>query len=165
MKKKFNKGFLLAETIAVSAIVVGTLITIYVQFININKSYQQSFKYNTVDKLYYVDTLVDFISSDVSFANLKEMLTGEFIDLKTINYCDNITTEPFQCDSLFDTLRIENILFSIENPIEFKININNYTEYSSGFRDYIKALYTDDEVDRQRLIVEFNDGTYASLKI
>lgn len=47
-----KKGFILAETIAVSTVVLAALIIIYSQFVSINNSYYRSFIYNTVDNLY-----------------------------------------------------------------------------------------------------------------
>ena len=50
--KKNTKGFMLVEFLVVSIFVLGTLIFLTVQFNNINKSYNRSFKYDTVSNLY-----------------------------------------------------------------------------------------------------------------
>ena len=46
MKKNNKKGFILAETIAVSTVVVTSLVIIYTQFISVSDSYNRSFRYN-----------------------------------------------------------------------------------------------------------------------
>ena len=41
---KNNKGFMLVEALVMSMIVIGTLTFMYIQFQNISRSYEKSFK-------------------------------------------------------------------------------------------------------------------------
>ena len=43
--KKRNKGFILLETLVVSTFIITLLIYLYVQFSNLKKSYDISFRY------------------------------------------------------------------------------------------------------------------------
>ena len=52
MKKNNNKGFMLLETMIVSAFIITTLTFLYVQFSNLKKSYEESFKYDSIPELY-----------------------------------------------------------------------------------------------------------------
>ena len=56
MKKKNNKGFMLVETLIVATFLVTTLLFIYVQFNNITRTYDTSFRYNTVNGLILIMT-------------------------------------------------------------------------------------------------------------
>ena len=44
-------------------------------------------------------------------------------------------------------------------------NSKNGTDINRETRDYIKKIKYDKDVNRYRLIVEFKDGTYASIKV
>ena len=49
MNKINNKGFVLAETLIVTSFVAGVLLYLFIQFSNLNKNYNNSFKYNTIE--------------------------------------------------------------------------------------------------------------------
>ena len=51
--KKNNQGFMLVEFLVVSIFVLGTLIFLTIEFNNINKSYNRSFKYDTSFKSFW----------------------------------------------------------------------------------------------------------------
>ena len=52
MKKLNKKGFMLTETLIVATMLITILLVMYVQFKTVIRSYQQSFKYNTINNLY-----------------------------------------------------------------------------------------------------------------
>ena len=49
MKKYDKKGFIFAETIVISTIIMASLVIIYSQFVSINNNYNRSFQYNNVN--------------------------------------------------------------------------------------------------------------------
>ena len=63
MKKIDNRGFMLTETLIVATFLVTTLLFLYIQFNNVTKTYDTSFKYNTVNGLYAVNNIINYIKS------------------------------------------------------------------------------------------------------
>ena len=82
MKKSNKKGFVLAETIAVSTVVLASLVIIYTQFVSVNNSYNQSFHYNNVNNLYLLENVRSFIINDNSLNKLVSALENNtYIDI------------------------------------------------------------------------------------
>ena len=63
MKKVNKRGFLLAETIGISVVVITALVIIYTQFINVNNSYYRTYNYNNVNKFVMVYIYFDLFFS------------------------------------------------------------------------------------------------------
>jgi len=88
MKKNNIKGFVLAEVIIVSVVVITALTVMYMQFISVNNSYYRSFKYNTVDDLYATNNIRSFIEDDnldnlVGLLGIVVMLTFQVVLMNT----------------------------------------------------------------------------------
>ncbi|MEG2311383.1 MAG: type II secretion system protein, partial [Bacilli bacterium] len=98
MKKNNNRGFMLIETLICSTFIVGILIVLYTQFERINKSYEDSFKYNTVNNLYLVNNFKMYLLQNGGESLLNNLnSTNYFIDitacpspLQEVNYCNNL---------------------------------------------------------------------------
>lgn len=163
MKKKNFKGFILAETVAVSAVVIAALIIIYVQFISIMNSYQVSFKYNTVENMYSANNISEYILTD-GYALLKTAITtSSYVDITSCSA--DYFTEYFYCEGLMDNLGVKTALFVKEDTTDLVTTITSNNPFSEGFGKFIKFIKSDLEVDKYRVIIEFTDGTYASVKI
>lgn len=158
MKKNNKKGFIFAETIIISVVVLGALIFIYTQFMNVNKSYQASFRYNTVDKLYATKNLVEYIKTD-GFDNIKATLTSEYLDIT--NCSTNYFVETLYCQALVKNVNAKTIIFTKEDVTNLKKQSD--LPFSEEMKAYIKTIQSKKE-DRYRLIVEFEDNTFATLK-
>lgn len=159
MKKINKKGFMMAETIVISVVVLGALILIYTQFMSINKSYQNAFMYNNVDKLYATKNVVDYLRTD-GFTALTKNLKGKYLDIS-----DCSTTyfeEPQYCKALFDNLNIKTVIFTHEDISILKNQAN--LPFTEEMKAFIKSIPLKNE-KRFRLLVEFNDHTFATLLI
>lgn len=164
MKKNFRRGFVLAETVAVSMIVIGALTFIYVQFASITKSYSISFKYDNVDKLYAVNNIKSYLSKE-NLSTINELVNNNgYVDITEcpVDYFINSS----YCDILFNKLDIKNVLI-ITKDINLLKNTpildNNSSKYSQQFKNYVN--YIKNQNDCNRIVVEFNDDTYANLNV
>ena len=164
MKKNFRRGFVLAETVAVSMIVIGALTFIYVQFASITKSYSISFKYDNVDKLYAVNNIKSYLSNE-NLSTIDELVNNDgYVDITEcpVDYFINSA----YCDLLFNKLDIKKVLI-ITKDINLLKNTpildNNSSEYSQQFKNYVN--YIKNQNDCNRIVVEFNDDTYANLNV
>ena len=66
MKKLNKKGFMLTETLIVATMLITILLVMYVQFKTVIRSYQQSFKYNTINNLYSLYNVKKYVERDKS---------------------------------------------------------------------------------------------------
>ena len=161
MKKMNNKGFMLTETLIVATFLVTTLLFIYVQFNNINKTYNNSFKYNTVNGLYNSKNITQYISTDGLDA-LKNAIAQDDVEFINITDCSSAYfTENEYCNVLMSSSNVKTVLFTKENLDSLKNITTNLEQTIIDFINYINY----EETTGYRIIVEFNDNTFASLKI
>lgn len=159
MKKSNKKGFVLAETIAVSVVVMTSLVLIYTQFMYLSKSYARTFTYNSVNNLYLANNIKKYINSD----GLSNLING----LENSNYIDitscstDYFTEYIYCETLIDSLEVKQVIFTKANLDDLKTNIDGLSEKMKQFINYINYKNT----NNYRIIVEFNDESYATLTI
>ena len=164
MIKKFKRGFVLAETVGVSMIVIGALTFIYVQFASITKSYSISFKYDNVAQLYAVNNIKSYLSKENS-SKINELVnTDGYVDITDcpVDYFINSS----YCDVLFNKLGVKNVLIITKDLDTLKntpIFDNNSSKYTQQFKNYVN--YIKNQNDCNRIVVEFNDDTYANLNV
>ena len=158
MKKVNKRGFLLAETIGISVVVITALVIIYTQFINVNNSYYRTYNYNNVNKLYLTNQVKQFISNDT--ASIYNSINEEnlYVD---ITDCSNVI-EYMYCENLMSAIDAKKVIVTKNNVKELSNNINNY-DFSETMKKYIKSSKSNE--DGYRLIIEFNDNTIAGLKM
>ena len=158
--KKNNKGFLLAEVITVSVVTIVALVIIYVQFVAVDNSYYKSFKYNNVDKLYLANQLKQFINGD----NANELYSDiENISYADITNCDAYFIERTYCRNLINAIDAKQVLVTKLDTSSILDKLKQNKIVSSDMYTFIsnnKSLE-----NGYRLIIEFNDNTYATLKL
>ena len=180
--RKNNKGFILVETLLVSVFVLTTLIFLFVQFRSIRQSYERSFKYDTVTGMYAASNFSTYIKEN-SYGTLVEALKSEcdgqtgcikkyHLDLSTCPA--QLLDEPTYCSRLKEVLNIEHVYFTDED-LSFLLSYLDSDAYLNASREevdinretrnYIKTIKYDKDVNRYRLIMEFKDGTYSSIKV
>jgi len=152
---------MLVETLIVATFLVTTLLFIYVQFNNINKSYDNSFRYNTVNGLYTAKNIIKYISTD-GIDRLKTAMVENDLELINITNCSNeYFTESNYCSILINSSNIKTVLFTRENLSSLKDKTTNLDQTMVDFIEYINY----EETLGYRVIIEFNDNTFATLKI
>lgn len=166
--KKINKGFILLETMVVSAFVISTLIFLYIQFVNLKNSYNNSFKYNTIPGLYAAKNVQNYINGHNYSYMKKDASNSEvgYIELYNKKTC-NLTyfqTEEEYCKKLMSELNIKTLLMTKESLDGLKNDLKEKDKYSNGLYMFTKKISNQNNAN-YRLIVEFNDDTFANLEI
>ncbi len=161
--KKNNKGFMITEALIISTIVLAILVFMYAQFRTINKGFNQTFKYNTVEDIYKTNEIKKFIETDAT-NNMISLLNSSDYGYLDITEC-NITTynDVSFCKYLYEKLQIKSVLLLAEdvtNVVNGKMN--NLETGTQNFLKYIKNNYTG---NYHRIVVSYKDGTYATLRI
>lgn len=164
--KKNNQGFMLVEALVMSMVIIGVLIYMFIQFQIISRNYDKSFSYNSVTNLYFTneiknylkinDTLTE-IKNDIDNAQKKYVIVYQNNSWNISDYNTSIG------NNLISKANIKTIVVANESLSEFK------TERTVGFsekmNDFIHYVKVDKQEEFYRIIIEFNDDTYASLKI
>ena len=160
MKKMNNRGFMLVETLIVATFLVTTLMFIYIQFNNITRTYDTSFKYNTVNGMYIAKNMINYINND-GIDKLKDALSSDVYYIDITSCSSTYFSESEYCDILMDSANIKTILFTNENLTILKSNTAGLEQKLIDYINYINF----EQIDGYRIIIEFKDETYASLKI
>lgn len=170
MKKLDSKGFLLTELLVTATLVSTVLIFLYTQFYTIKRSYDTSFKYNTVNGLYALSNVRSFLEENDIYILIQGLNTTSYIDLKN----DNLqTANTTYFNELMTGLNIKYLIFTNQNIDNLINQINNGTALNSDTNEYedlkkfIKRIDFDnkDTSNNYRIIAEFNDNTFASILV
>ena len=155
MKKNTNKGFMLVETLVVTTFVAGILVFLFIQFTNLSRNYSDSYKYNTVQGLYALKNIKNYIENDSAYSYIEQMLDTEYyINLED---CDMFSNTNY-CEKLFEVENIEKI-YVTSNYFDKEIFFN----FDEGFKTFINKINSKGE-EKYRLLVEFTDSTYATIR-
>ena len=158
---KNNKGFAITEVLILSTVIIGILIFMYSQFKNINRSYQYSFKYDTVEGMYLANNIVNYINSD-NYDKLVEETTNRLEGYIDITNCDvELFNTASYCEALFQKSEIDKLIFTEENLTKLR---NNMMNFDNDFKKYINQIKTTNEKKDYRIIIKYKDGTYATMR-
>lgn len=158
MKKSFNKGFMLVETLMVASFISITLVYLFVQFRNININYNNSLSYNSVNGMYINNQIKNFLRQYDIESLSKEIAYGNvtYYDLKDCSL--DIYTDKEYCNMFYNTLNIKNVYYISE-----KINADT-SKFSGELFKYVNTL-TKEDGDMFLIVSEFTDGSFANLKM
>ena len=164
MKKNNNRGFVLAETLIVATVVMAALVFVYSQFRTVNRSYQRTFQYNTVEGLYAINNIKDYLEDD-GLDILKLIFNNGTAQHVDVTACPSVyMMNSTYCTKLMNTLGVKQV-FLTKNNLE---DVQTFVDGSSSFSEEMKLFvnYTSDfSSSGYRLWAEFNDGTFATLRV
>lgn len=161
MKKN---GFMLAEVLIVSTLLIGVMVFMYSQIRTLTINYNKSFKYNTVEGLYGARIIRDFLETE---NNYKTVGNPKFVERNSINnkdYFDKITEE----------LGITKIITTNNSKAVYSYLKNNYDNAASyqtsaynGQTNYYESLITFASTlteNGNHIIIAYDDDTYCDYK-
>jgi hypothetical protein len=165
MKLLSNRGFMLVETLVVSVFTLTVLLFVFIQFQKLESSYASSIKYNHSDGLYAAANIRKYILNN-GFETIRDdfLVSGEkYVDLSSCNVA-GLTNSVF-CDKLKETLNIKTIILIAENPNLFINDFRNIRDLSENLKEFTKYIKYDNDIGVYRIILEFEDATFATVKI
>lgn len=160
--KKNNKGFSLIETLIVSSFVVGTLVFLFSQFVVLKNNYNRSFKYNTVQAIYKAKNIDRYLSG-IEYRNIINGVGNSSRGYVDISNCTTHITNNNYCKTLFSKLDVKTVVVSKENLDNLKEDLNSNNPYTESFYQFIERQKEKITGSNYRIIVEFNDDTYATV--
>ena len=164
MKKNKKRGFILAETIVISTVVMASLVFIYVQFNSVNNGFNRTFKYNSVNNLYLTNEVKKFIINS-GIDTLTPSLDDNTVDYIDLSTCSNdYFIEYIYCQTLFDNIKAKKIILTNSDVTNFKDKVDSVGTISPGLANFIKTINSSN-TGSYRIIIEFESDTYATLQI
>jgi len=152
---KNSNGFMLIETLVVTLFVSGVLIYLFIQFNNLDKNYEDSFSYNTIEGLYALNNVKEYILNDSKILlSLQDVETSGYINLKN---CDNVTDREY-CEELLKLINV-NKIYIAKNHFDEELFINT----DNDFKKFLSKI-SSQGIEKYRLLAEFNDSTYATIR-
>lgn len=154
---------MLVETLIVSTFITGTLVFLFIQFRTINQGYDISFRYNTVNGLYATDNIKKYLienGADI-LAPAVENASRKYVDITTCT--DLYLTENTYCNALLPELNVKKVLFTKNNLTELLAILKDDNNLDQDMKDFIRYIAYDKDATNYRLIVQFNDNTYATI--
>lgn len=161
--KMNNKGFLLVESLVVSTFVVTVLILLYMQFNMLMTNHKKSYTYNSVENIYDLGSMSDFLKNTNQDRTLKTNLgVNNYILLYNGSACTNLpnTATLNACNSLASAMNLKYMIYT-DSDIS---NIQNYAKNSSDsnikqdMRDFILKIDAIKVEGKGRLIAKFGSS-------
>lgn len=158
-----RKGFMLAEVVVVSVVVVTVLVTLYVGLNNVSSAYEIRNRYYDVDSLYVAMEINDILINDNVVSSISKASEVSDID-------SNIKTfSNFYLGNVGDSIYSYITPYDIEDMLSLKSYNNNVT--FSEYLDYLSSNLDFDSDYDYMIIVErrensnVDDCYYYALKL
>lgn len=163
MKKNEHKGFMLVEAFIVSTVVLGVLVFMFIQLRTVVTGFDRSFSYNTVPGIYIANELGEFVVK-YDYENIKqEIATNGYVIKNVDSYIDFDYETNNLWNEMLKVSNVKNVIISTEDVSVLKTTNNILS--SAKLEDYIRLLSVDNHENKYRIIVEFIDETFASVKL
>ena len=164
---KNNKGFMLAEVVIVSAILITTLVSLYAGFAKVYKAYEERSSFFDTDSIYALKSIEDTLIDEGIFNNIIDKInTSNYLsylkgDISSDNYINNYLTEllgNYNIENFYITTYYSNSLNSIINSDPNNIVFND-------FLTYLQKNLTFDNSYNYIFLSETKDGRFAYLRV
>lgn len=156
-----KKGFMLAEVIVVSVILIGTMVGLFTGFNKMYSNYKERNTYDNVEALYGAKSIKDFLIDQQKLNELIKNTTS----FSNITESTNLSLNEIET-TLFNSIKgeydINNIYFSVYN-----ISSIDYDNTNNNLTSYLTYLKKDTNMTKSsygyRIVVETNDKNYATI--
>ena len=163
MQKNNQKGFMLVEAFIVSTFVLGVLVFMFIQLRTVVNGYDRSFSYNTVPGIYIANEIGKFVVN-FDYENTKQTVDNAGYVIKNIDsYSEFDYAVSDTWNAMLQDANVKTVIIATEDATILKEAKNG--QISSKLEDYIDYLNVGNLTNRYRIIVEFNDETFASVKL
>ena len=154
MKKIYNEGFVLLETLIVTVFISSVLLFLFIQFNTLNKNYEESYDYNSVEKIYALNNISNYILNDWNFYQKIESNTDDYINITDCSMFSNVDF----CKKIYSYEDIDTI-FVTKNTFDK----NAFLDYDDDIRKFIQKISPIGN-EKYRLIAKFNSGEFATVR-
>lgn len=164
---KNNKGFLLVESLVVSTFVLTVLIFLYIQFNNLMVNHKKSYTYNSVENIYNLGSMSDFLRNTNQDITLKTSLSNHpYILLYDGNRCVNLPngSTTSVCNNLAQSMNLKYMIYTDSNIDSIKEYAKNYDDANlkQDMRDFILKVDATRVDGKGRLFAKFGVSNDSS---
>lgn len=162
-----NKGFMLAEVVIVSAILITTLTSLYAGFARVYKAYEERSSFFDIDSIYALKNIEDTLIDNMEFNNIIKTIDAnnyvyynneELISDNYINsYLKSIMTN-YNIEYFYIT---EYSMYAIDKII----NINSSNIVFNDFLIYLENNLVFNNSYKYILVSKTVDGRFAYLRV
>ena len=167
-----NGGFMLLETLIVSTVILGTLVFLYVQFVNVKASYEVSFKYNTIPGIFMAKEMSSFLyhldnNGYTSLQNRVNNAQNGYVQVE--KSIINNTADSALFTQMVSRMNIAYVILTNDDLAAIKSYLTNNNSsgssiFNAKFKKFILNLTTK-KTTKKRVIIAFNDETFASVLV
>lgn len=174
--KKNNKGFMLAEVVVTSTLLLTIMVSLFFAFNRIYTRFNNITKYKNIDGMFAIENMIEYMINETGNNNINNILLSKennnykyIIDNKICKLSDNN-----YCNEIQKTYKINNLII-VNQTLD---SINSLSVTNNTFKDYInylKKYYPFDDYTKNSylIIIEYktnddnneNNYNYSSLEL
>ena len=164
---KNNKGFMLAEVVIVSAVLITTLVSLYAGFAKVYKAYEERSSFFDTDSIYALKSIEDTLIDEGLFNNIiNEINTSNYVSYLAENLTDDSYINSYLKELLgnynieyfyitkYDNASLTTIIESDANNIIFN-DFLKYLQKNLNFDDNYNYIF----------LSKTKDGRFAYLRV
>ncbi len=164
---KNNKGFMLAEVVIVSAVLITTLVSLYAGFAKVYKAYEERSSFFDTDSIYALKSIEDTLIDEGLFNNIiNEINTSNYVSYLAENLTDDSYINSYLKELLgnynieyfyiakYDSASLTTIMESDTDNIVFN-DFLTYLQKNLNFDDNYNYIF----------LSKTKDGRFAYLRV
>ena len=164
---KNNKGFMLAEVVIVSAVLITTLVSLYAGFAKVYKAYEERSSFFDTDSIYALKSIEDTLIDEGLFNNIiNEINTSNYVSYLAENLTDDSYINSYLKELLgnynieyfyiakYDSASLTTIMESDTDNIVFN-DFLTYLQKNLNFDDNYNYIF----------VSKTKDGRFAYLRV
>lgn len=165
MKKKKNKGFMLTETLIVTVFVCSVLILLFTLLQRVESNFKRTLSYNTSSALYLSNEIKTYL-----YNNYLELLIKDYVESPDPYYdltdCElKYYASSNYCEDLYNKLGVSKVIFLTSDFYQTKYTDIYASRLGQDMIDFIDYVNEESGKNKYRIVVSFQDGTYATIKL
>lgn len=142
--RKDNRGFMLAEVIIVSSIVVTVLVTMYTGLNKLFVKYDELSRYYNVDAIYMAKNVEDYLIDSFQMGSvIGNSSSVGYVDIKTMQGINEIVGAECGSGSTAGTTCVSKLYFIGDYKKAFDDNLNSLKGSDKYFADYVDYVKND----------------------
>lgn len=164
---KNNKGFMLAEVVIVSAVLITTLVSLYAGFAKVYKAYEERSSFFDTDSIYALKSIEDTLIDEGLFNNIiNEINTSNYVSY----LAENLTDDSYINSYLKELLGNYNIEYFYITKYD-NASLTTIIESDANniiFNDFLKHLQKNLTFDNNYnyiFLSKTKDGRFAYLRV
>ena len=147
----------MTEALIISAVVLTSLVLIYMQFSRLNRHYNDSYYYYNVNDIYALKQFATYLDTE-NTASLKSSIST-YVD---ITNCSQFSKTSY-CRLLVDAANIKYLLMTKRDRSVLVNALKSSNPYDLRMLNFASVIDDSDTSYTYMLVAEFKDGSFAAL--